>query len=158
MGIDLKAGGRNPKRNFRKTRTNNVYLRLLIKLYKFLARRTESKFNHAVYKRLNQSITNRYPISISRIMRNLRNIKDADKKIAVCVCNVLDDKRILDVPKLTVCAIRFSETARKRILAAGGECLTFDQLATKAPTGSKAVLMRGPKSREALKHFGLAPG
>jgi hypothetical protein len=41
---------------------------------------------------------------------------------------------------------------------AGGECLTFDQLALRAPTGSNTVLLRGPKNaREAVKHFG-APG
>ena len=44
-------------------------------------------------------------------------------------------------------------------LQAGGEILTFDQLALVAPTGSGTVLLRGPKnSREAVKHFGLAPG
>lgn len=37
--------------------------------------------------------------------------------------------------------------------------LTFDQLALLAPTGSNTVLLRGPKnSREAVKHFGPAPG
>ena len=45
MGIDLVAGGR---RVGHKTRTapvsDNVYLKLLVKLYAFLARRTESKF------------------------------------------------------------------------------------------------------------------
>lgn len=44
-------------------------------------------------------------------------------------------------------------------IQAGGECLTFDQLALIAPTGSNCVLLRGPKnSREAVKHFGPAPG
>lgn len=45
------------------------------------------------------------------------------------------------------------------LLQAGGEILTFDQLALQAPTGSNTVLLRGPKnSREAVKHFGPAPG
>ena len=58
-----------------------------------------------------------------------------------------------------VCALRFTETARARILAAGGECITFDQLALRAPTGSGCVLLRGPlKAREVYKHFGKAPG
>ena len=48
------------------------------------------------------------------------------KKIAVCVCTVVDDKRLLTVPNLTVCALRVTESARKRILAAGGKILTFD--------------------------------
>jgi len=37
--------------------------------------------------------------------------------------------------------------------------LTFDQLALLAPTGANTVLLRGPKNaREAVKHFGKAPG
>ncbi len=43
-------------------------------------------------------------------------------------------------------------------LQAGGEALTFDQLALERPTGKDCVLLRGPRSqREAVKHFG-APG
>lgn len=54
-----------------------------------------------------------------------------------------------------VCALRFTETARARILAAGGECITLDQLALRAPKGSNTVLLRGPKNaREAVRHFG----
>lgn len=40
---------------------------------------------------------------------------------------------------------------------AGGEALTFDQLALERPTGKDCVLLRGPRSqREAVKHFGAA--
>ena len=40
---------------------------------------------------------------------------------------------------------------------AGGECLTFDQLAQEKPTGSGVNLLRGPKnSRESVRHFGRA--
>ena len=60
---------------------------------------------------------------------------------------------------MKVAALRFTETARARIEKAGGECLTFDQLALRAPLGQNTVLLRGPKnSREAVKHFGPAPG
>ena len=62
-----------------------------------------------------------------------------DDKIAVVVGTVTDDVRLYEVPKLSVAALRFTETARARILKAGGECLTFDQLALKAPTGSNTV-------------------
>merc|ERR1712216_453992 len=79
-------------------------------------------------------------------------------KIAVVVGSVTDDVRMYEVPKMTVCALRFSETARARITKAGGECLTFDQLALRAPTGENTLLLRGAKShRETAKHFG-APG
>ena len=47
-----------------------------------------------------------------------------------------DDIRLLDVPKITVAALRFTETARARIVKAGGKCLTLDQLVLLAPTGN----------------------
>jgi large subunit ribosomal protein L18e len=52
------------------------------------------------------------------------------------VSKVLDDERLLTVPKMTVCALKVTEGARKRILAAGGQVMTFDQLALKAPNGT----------------------
>ncbi len=48
------------------------------------------------------------------------------KRTAVVVGTVTDDKRLLEVPKLTVAALRFTETARARITKAGGKCLTLD--------------------------------
>jgi len=59
--------------------------------------------------------------------------------IAVIVGTVTDDVRIEDVPALTVTALRFTERARARIHKAGGECLTFDQLALRAPLGQNTV-------------------
>mmetsp|Transcript_7779 Transcript_7779/g.7029 ORF Transcript_7779/g.7029 Transcript_7779/m.7029 type:complete len:171 (-) Transcript_7779:264-776(-) len=155
MGIDLRAGGRVKSRNFRETKTTNPYHQLLIKLYRFLARRTDSSFNKTVYKRLNQSRVNRYPISLSRIIKNLRGNND---RTAVAVATVTNDVRLLTVPKITVCALRVTEAARRRIVEAGGKVITFDQLASQNPKGSNTLLMRGPRSREALRHFGLAPG
>jgi len=76
----------------------------------------------------------------------------------VTVATVTNDVRLLNVPKLNVCALRFTESARHRIVSNGGSCLTFDQLAQKAPTGHGTFLVRGKRSREALKHFGIAPG
>merc|ERR1711966_574233 len=88
----------------------------------------------------------------------VKHMANKGDKIGVLVGDVTDDIRVLDVPKMSVCALRFTETARARILKAGGECLTFDQLALSAPTGDGVTLLRGPKnSREAVKHFG-APG
>ncbi len=52
------------------------------------------------------------------------------------VGTVTDDIRLLEVPKLTVAALRFTENARARILKAGGKVLTLDQLVLLAPTGT----------------------
>merc|ERR1711972_74582 len=86
-------------------------------------------------------------------------MKNKEGKIAVCVGTITDDKRYSEMQKMSVCALRFTDTARARIQKAGGECITFDKLALRAPLGQGVVLLRGPtKSREAEKHFGRAPG
>merc|ERR1711996_108470 len=119
------------------------YLRLLVKLYRFLARRTDSKFNKI----------NRPPLSLARLVRNMKKDGNADK-LAVVVGTITNVLRIFEVPKMTVCALRVTEKARERILKAGGEILTFDQLALRAPTGKNTLVIQGPrKSREAVKHF-----
>lgn len=64
--------------------------------------------------------------------------------------------RLTEIPKLTIAALRFTTAAKERILNAGGEALTLDQLALRAPTGSGTVLLRGKRNtREAVKHFGM---
>merc|ERR1712079_254432 len=102
------------------------YTKLLIKLYKFLARRTDSKFNKVIHKRLNMARRNKPPLSLQKLIKNMSN---KEGKIAVVVGTVTDDKRVYDIPELKICALRFTETARGRITKAGGECLTFDKLA-----------------------------
>merc|ERR1712203_1269675 len=130
--------------------------RLLCKLYKFLARRTDAKFYKVFSKRLNMTRRNKPPLSLSKLASAMEG---KDGKIAVVVGTVTDDKRVYEVPKVTVCALRFTETARARIVKAGGECLTFDKLALRSPLGQGTVLLRGPvKAREAERHFGKAPG
>lgn len=39
-----------------------------------------------------------------------------EDKIAVQVGTITDDSRLFEVPKLRICALRFTETARARIL------------------------------------------
>merc|ERR1712146_659303 len=79
---------------------------------------------------------NRPPISLSKLVKLTQGKED---QVAVMVGTVTD-------------------SARNRILAAGGEILTFDQLAQQFPTGSNCLLVRGPRAaREAVRHFG-APG
>ena len=53
-------------------------------------------------------------------------LRKCGDKIAVVVCKVLDDERLLEVPKMTVCALGFSAEARRRLEDAGGVCMTFD--------------------------------
>lgn len=157
MGIDLKH--KKPTHHRKEAKSDNPYLKVLVKVYRFLARRTDSDFNKVVLRRLFMSKINRPPVSISRILKNVAH-EQAPKldKTVVIVGTVTDDNRALTVPKLTVAALRFTASARARIVAAGGEAITLDQLALRAPTGSNTVLLRGPKNaREAVKHFGFGP-
>ena len=114
MGIDIIAGGR-VKNKVRTAKTDNPYVLLLCKLYKFLARRTDSKFNKVIYKRLNMSGKNRPPLSLSKLSKQMAS---KEGKTAVVVGTVTDDKRLFDVPAMSVCGLRFTETARARILKA----------------------------------------
>ncbi|WPH00452.1 ribosomal protein L18e/L15P [Acrodontium crateriforme] len=160
MGIDVER--HHVKSGHRKApKSENPYLAILHKLYSFLARRTDSKFNQTVLRRLRMSRINRAPVSLSKLVSvtaNSHSGKAYEGKIRAIVATVTDDNRLYEMPKMTVCALRFTATARARIEKAGGECLTFDQLALRAPTGSNVVLLRGPKnSREAVKHFGFGP-
>ncbi|KAL1306633.1 hypothetical protein AAFC00_005311 [Neodothiora populina] len=160
MGIDLDK--HHVRSGHRKApKSDNPYTALLVKLYRFLSRRTDSKFNQTILRRLMMSKINRPPMSISRIVGTAANehaSKETQGKTIVVVAAVTDDNRLLTIPKVSIAALRFTATARARILAAGGECLTLDQLAMRAPTGANTVLLRGPKNaREAVKHFGFGP-
>lgn len=145
MGIQLKRGNkkRSVKRNT--TRSKNLYINLLVKIYRFLARKTKTKFNITVLKRLFSSRSHQSPISLSR----LGNYSDG-KKILVIVGKVLNDERTTQIPKLTVCALKISSSAKERILKNGGEILTFDQLAKISPSGKGTVLLRGRKKKKGL--------
>jgi len=160
MGIDLDR--HHVRSSHRKApKSDNVYLKLLVKLYRFLARRTDSKFNKIILRRLFMSRINRPPMSISRIVSKAATetaAKAHKDKTIVVVGTVTDDNRLLTVPELNIAALRFTATARARIEKAGGECLTIDQLAMRSPTGANTLLLRGPKNaREAVKHFGFGP-
>ena len=138
MGIDLVKRGRIKNSNKVNTRSTNLYSHLLIKLFRFLKRRTDSAFCSTVLRRLVASRTNRPPLSISKIVTLLKK----QDKIVVFVGTVTDDIRLLEVPKMTVAALKFTETARAKITKAGGKCMTLDELVMQAPTGSNTLLLR----------------
>ena len=156
MAIDKLNCYRKAQAKRKFPRSQDPYLALLVKLYKFLCRRTTSSFNKEVLKRFMKSKHNRPVMSVSRIYSNMKRRLG---ETAVVVSTVVDDPRLLDVPKMSVCALRFTDAARARIEKAGGECLTFDQLAVRAPTGAHTILLRGRRTaREAFKYFGRPAG
>merc|ERR1712008_198036 len=158
LGVDIRH---NKDRKVRRTapKSDDIYLRLLVKLYRFLARRTDAKFNDIVLRRLFMSKINRPPISLARFIRKMKGEDRADK-IAVVVGTVTNDLRIFKIPKLNISALHVSEKARERILKAGGEVMTLDQLTLKSPLGKNTVLLQGRRTaRKANRHFGAGkPG
>ncbi|CEF65151.1 60S ribosomal protein L18 [Strongyloides ratti] len=156
MGIDIchkyerKARRVVPK-------SQDPYQRLLAKVYKNLAVKTGSKFNAIIAKRLCMSRINRAPISVSKITKFVKR-EGNEGKIVVTCSPVVNDPRIVEIPKMRIVTTKITRAARARVIKAGGEVLTFDQLAVIAPTGKNTLLVQGSRNnREAVKHFG-APG
>ncbi|XP_062892148.1 large ribosomal subunit protein eL18-like [Mobula hypostoma] len=157
MGIDI-CHNKDRKVRRKEPKSQDIYLRLLTKLYRFLARRSNSPFNKVVLKRLFMSRTNRPPLSLARLIRKMK-LPGRENKTAVVVGAVTDDVRTWDIAKLKVCALCVTDVARHCILKAGGQIMTFDQLALAAPKGQGTVLLSGPqKGRKVYRHFGPAPG
>ncbi|XP_038179521.1 60S ribosomal protein L18-like [Arvicola amphibius] len=156
MGVDIQHN-KDRKVRHKEPKSRDIYLRLLVKLYRFLARRTNSTFNQVVLKRLFMSRTNRLPLSLSLMIRKMK-LPGRENKTAVVVGTVTDDVRILDVPKLKVCALRGSSLARSLILKAGGKILTFNQLALESPKGRHCAPVWTSEGREVYQHFGKGPG
>lgn len=100
LGVDIRHN-KDRKVRRKEPKSQDIYLRLLVKLYRFLARRTNSTFNQVVLKRLFMSRTNRPPLSLSRMIRKMK-LPGRENKTAVVVGTVTDDVRILEVPKLKV--------------------------------------------------------
>ena len=141
QGVDIRHN-KDRKVRRKEPKSQDIYLRLLVKLYRFLARWTNSTFNQAVLKRFFMSCTNQPPLSLSLMIRKMK-LLGWENKSTVVVGTVTDDVRILEVPKLKVCALRVSSRARSRILKAGGKILTFDQLALESPKGPVSATVHG---------------
>uniref|UniRef100_A0A8B9KAV4 Large ribosomal subunit protein uL15/eL18 domain-containing protein n=1 Tax=Astyanax mexicanus TaxID=7994 RepID=A0A8B9KAV4_ASTMX len=142
MGIDIRHN-KDRKVHRKEPKSQDIYLRLLVKLYRFLARRSNAPFNKVILRRLFMSKTNRPPLALSRLIRKMK-LPGRENQTAVVVGTVTDDVRIQDVPKLKLCALKVTSGARRRILKAGGQIMTFDQLALAAPKGQGTVLLSGP--------------
>ncbi|KAK3000971.1 hypothetical protein RJ639_022298 [Escallonia herrerae] len=65
QSIDLKGGGKSKKTKRTAPKSDDIYLKLRVKLYRFLVRRTGSKFNDVILKRLFMSKINKPPLYLS---------------------------------------------------------------------------------------------
>lgn len=164
MGIDLekKKRGRRKHTGRRAPKSQNIYLKLLFRLYAYLARRTNSRFNKVVAKRLCMSRQARPAVSIAQVSAAWIKRTEGGKNpntVVVIVGPVTDDHRLLKVPRgLRVCCLKMVENARLRVIEAGGQVLTFDELALREPLGKNTCLLRGPfKAGRKWKHFAGRP-
>uniref|UniRef100_A0A2K5J0P8 Large ribosomal subunit protein uL15/eL18 domain-containing protein n=1 Tax=Colobus angolensis palliatus TaxID=336983 RepID=A0A2K5J0P8_COLAP len=98
MGVDIRHN-KDPKVRHQEPKSQDIYLRLWVKLYRFLARRTNSTFNQVVLKRLFMSPTNRPPLSLSRMIQKMK-LPGWENKTAMVVGTIMDDARVQEVPKL----------------------------------------------------------
>uniref|UniRef100_A0A8C8T7B9 Large ribosomal subunit protein uL15/eL18 domain-containing protein n=1 Tax=Peromyscus maniculatus bairdii TaxID=230844 RepID=A0A8C8T7B9_PERMB len=98
MGVDIRHN-KDRKVQHKEPKSQDIYLRLLVKLSRFLTRQTNSTFNQVVLKRLFMNHTNRPPLSLSRMIQKMK-LPGGENKTAVVVGTVTDDVRILEVPKL----------------------------------------------------------
>ena len=91
MGVDI-CHNKDQKVWHKEPKSQGIreeYLWLLVKLYRFLARRTNSTFNQVVLKRLFMSRTNRPPLSLSRMIRKMK-LPGRENKTAVVVGTVTE--------------------------------------------------------------------
>uniref|UniRef100_A0A673HM90 60S ribosomal protein L18-like n=1 Tax=Sinocyclocheilus rhinocerous TaxID=307959 RepID=A0A673HM90_9TELE len=161
-GVDIRHN-KDRKVHRKEPKSQDIYLRLLVKLYRFLSRRSDAPFNKVILRRLFMSKTNRPPLALSRLIRQMK-LPGRENLTAVVVGTITDDVRIQKIPKLKVCALKLTDRARSRILKAGGQIMTFDQLAIFSFTFLWLLMLlfclsAGPrKAREVYRHFGKAPG
>uniref|UniRef100_A0A2K5U4T5 Large ribosomal subunit protein uL15/eL18 domain-containing protein n=1 Tax=Macaca fascicularis TaxID=9541 RepID=A0A2K5U4T5_MACFA len=108
MGVDIRHNkdGKVPRKE---PKRQDIYLRLLVKLYRFLARRTNSTFNQIVLKRLFMSRTNWPLLSLSPMIWKMK-LPGRENKTAVVVGTIMDDVRLQEVPKLKASGTPHSHT------------------------------------------------
>ncbi|NXD46974.1 RL18A protein, partial [Copsychus sechellarum] len=99
QGIDIRHD-KDRKVRRKEPKSQDIYLRLLVKLYRFLARRTNAPFNRVVLKRLFMSRSNRPPLALSRLVCALRVTRGARSRILRAGGSILTfDQLAMATPK-----------------------------------------------------------
>ncbi|EDL15757.1 mCG48967, partial [Mus musculus] len=71
MGVDIRHN-KDRKVQRKEPKSQDIYLRLLVKLYRFLARQTNSTFQSGCAEEVVMSRTNRPPLSLSRMIQKMK--------------------------------------------------------------------------------------
>nr|CAN68117.1 hypothetical protein VITISV_012514 [Vitis vinifera] len=112
MGIGLVVDDKSKKTKCTAPKSDDIYLKLTVKLYHFLVRKTGSKFNVVTLKRFFMSKVNKLPLLLSRLVRFMDGKKG---KIVVVIGSVTDDLRVYEVLYLKVTILRFTKRVREGI-------------------------------------------
>ena len=110
------------------SKLGNPELAKNIRLLKSSAREHDTSVWKALAKKLEVSSSRRYTVNLSRINRYTEEGETLTVPGKILGAGKLDHK-------ISVAAFSFSEEAKRKIEAAGGECLTFAALIKKNPEG-----------------------
>jgi len=110
-------------------RITNVQKLMLIRYLKKLSRENNARIWRYVAELLQRPRRNKVEVNISKINRYT---KEGD---LVVVPGKVLGAGILDHP-VTIAALAYSESARRKILEAGGQILSIEELASQNPKGS----------------------
>ncbi|HWG91792.1 MAG TPA: 50S ribosomal protein L18e [Candidatus Thermoplasmatota archaeon] len=114
-------------------KTNPVLVDLVLDLKK-MSWTNEAPIWRDIAKRLEKPTKRRVEVNLSRVERYL-----GDGEIALVPGKLLAAGTV--TRKMTVAAYSFSESARAKVKAAGGECLTIRELAERNPKGQKVRIL-----------------
>jgi large subunit ribosomal protein L18e len=109
-------------------KATNPQLLETIRLLKKASNKNDARIWDALAEELSRSKHHRASVNLSHISRSLK-----EKEIAAVPGKVLGNGR---PNKVSIAALSFSETARRKIEREGGECLSFEALIKKSPKGS----------------------
>ena len=120
------------KTNYKKT---NPRITSLVEDLKSGSRENDAPIWREIAKRMQSPKRNYATVNVSRINRHT-----ADGETIVVPGKVLGAGEIGH--PVAVGAFYFSDGARSKIIAAGGECITIEELVARAPTGSNVRIIR----------------
>ncbi len=118
----------------KKSNSSNPVLIGLIKTLNNKAYQEKAKVWRDLAKRLSKPSSRRAAVNLGKIARH------TEKKDLVAVPGKVLGSGSISHP-VTIAAFEFSAQAQKKILFAGGKCLTFDELINTKPSGTGVKIM-----------------
>lgn len=118
----------------RKSASKNDLLRKEIKLLNRASRDKQAPIWKDIAYRLSASRKNRAEVNISRLNRYTEGNEVVAVPGKVLASGLLNHA-------LTVAAFSFSGNAREKVVAAGGKCLSFEDLVKENPKGTNVRIM-----------------